>query len=378
MAGGGRPADERWNDVVGRNRRGAVRDQVEVLLTKLFVTNLPEICSRKEVLEVFNHLGEVAGVYLARKRDKNGKNFGFISFRNVKDRKELLENCKGLRMGDFKLHINIARFAVENKFEHIEQNQKQQEKKEGNQNIRQPPQNFGTGLERARTEGFTYCDALTNLKRPLTEKVHSEVKTIEMASTEWRLCTWGVFTIIAFDDQEPADLFLEDEGQWRRWFTLLDRWQGVLSGEGERINEAVKLNWKNKSFMAWVDEEMSEWVPDCVGRVDSKNCDDFHDKSAPNQDGEEGTKFNHMSMEGNVEDLLHLDKENRTCGDAGVSDVSMDAGDQPVMVQLVGDGVKTVAESSGFIGVNGEASHRDQNEAGGSGFSKEREKVYFF
>ncbi|MFS8025224.1 putative RNA recognition motif domain, nucleotide-binding alpha-beta plait domain superfamily [Helianthus anomalus] len=435
MAGGGRPTDKRWNDVVGLNRRGAVRDQVEVLLTKLFVTNLPEICSRKEVLEVFNHLGEVAGVYLARKRDKNGKNFGFISFRNVKDRKELLENCKGLRMGDFKLHINIVRFAVENKFEHIEQNQKHQEKKEGNQNIRQPPQNFGTGLERARTEGFTYCDALTNLKRPLTEKVHSEVKTIEkMASTEWRLCTWGGFlTIIAFDDQEPADLFLEDEGRWRRWFTSLDRWQGqslaferiawlkvtgvpfhlaensvfnsigekfgrvihkaqvqwnegnfssfclgVLSGEGERINEAVKLNWKNKSFMAWVDEEMSEWVSDCVGRVDSKNCDDFHDKSAPNQDGEEGTKFNHMSMEDNVEDLLHLDKENRTCGDAGVSDVSMDAGDQPVMVQLVGDGVKMGAESSGFVGVNGEASHRDQNEAGGSGFSKEREKVYFF
>ncbi|KAJ0771109.1 putative RNA recognition motif domain, nucleotide-binding alpha-beta plait domain superfamily [Helianthus annuus] len=260
MAGGGRPADERWHDVAGRNRRGAVRDQVEVLLTKLFVTNLPEICSRKEVSEVFDHLGEVAGVYLAQKRDKNGKNFGFISFRNVKDRKELLENCKGLRMGDFKLRINIARFAVENKFEPIEQNQKQQEKKEGNQNIRQPPQNFGTGLERARTEGFTYCDALTNLKRPLTEKVHSEVKTIEVSSNVnafeglygkafvgrvvdlYTLRTLkdkliedgingmeirylgGFFTIIAFDDQEPEDLFLEDEGRWRRWFTSLDRW----------------------------------------------------------------------------------------------------------------------------------------------------------
>ncbi|KAJ0525845.1 hypothetical protein HanHA300_Chr09g0316651 [Helianthus annuus] len=56
------------------------------------------------------HIRHVCG----KKRDKSGSRFGFASFREVKDIKELEKSLKGVKMGDSKLKINLARFAVEN------------------------------------------------------------------------------------------------------------------------------------------------------------------------------------------------------------------------------------------------------------------------
>ncbi|MFS7929957.1 putative RNA-binding domain superfamily [Helianthus anomalus] len=49
------------------------------------------------------------------KRDKNGFRFGFVSFKGVKDVANMEKNMKNVWMGSFKLFINIARFALDNK-----------------------------------------------------------------------------------------------------------------------------------------------------------------------------------------------------------------------------------------------------------------------
>ncbi|MFS7966133.1 putative RNA recognition motif domain, nucleotide-binding alpha-beta plait domain superfamily [Helianthus anomalus] len=41
-------------------------------LSKFFVSNLPDRCSSMELGELFRPFGDVVGVYVARKRDKNG------------------------------------------------------------------------------------------------------------------------------------------------------------------------------------------------------------------------------------------------------------------------------------------------------------------
>ncbi|PWA61274.1 RNA-directed DNA polymerase, eukaryota [Artemisia annua] len=57
--------------------------------------------------------GAIFDLYIARKRDRGGNRFGFISMLDVKDKNELLKNLRGIRMDAYKLWFNIARFVLE-------------------------------------------------------------------------------------------------------------------------------------------------------------------------------------------------------------------------------------------------------------------------
>ncbi|KAJ0856583.1 putative RNA recognition motif domain, nucleotide-binding alpha-beta plait domain superfamily [Helianthus annuus] len=92
--------------------QGGVKDKEAI--SKFFVTNLPQGSTPWEISEFVKVFGEVAGVYIARKKDKFGNRFGFISFKNVRDVKELERALNGTKMGNAKLKVNLARFAVEN------------------------------------------------------------------------------------------------------------------------------------------------------------------------------------------------------------------------------------------------------------------------
>ncbi|KAJ0743941.1 hypothetical protein HanPI659440_Chr10g0381751 [Helianthus annuus] len=62
----------------------------------------------------FQRLWGGDGVYVARKRDKKGNKFCFVSFKGVKEPKELEKRLKGIKMGQSKLLVNVAKFAAEN------------------------------------------------------------------------------------------------------------------------------------------------------------------------------------------------------------------------------------------------------------------------
>ncbi|KAJ0777604.1 putative RNA-binding domain superfamily [Helianthus annuus] len=70
-------------------------------------------CSGKELAEFIRHLGVIFDLYIARKRDKGGNRFGFVSFLDVKDTKEMVRNLCDIRMGDYGLRANVARFTLE-------------------------------------------------------------------------------------------------------------------------------------------------------------------------------------------------------------------------------------------------------------------------
>ncbi|MFS7911350.1 hypothetical protein Hanom_Chr02g00117071 [Helianthus anomalus] len=44
---------------------------------------------------------------------------------------------------------------------------------------------------------------------------------------------------------------------------------GVLVRDDDRICDSVTLKWKDKKFKVWVDEELGDWVPDCISDEDS-------------------------------------------------------------------------------------------------------------
>ncbi|KAM0003499.1 putative RNA recognition motif domain, nucleotide-binding alpha-beta plait domain superfamily [Helianthus debilis subsp. tardiflorus] len=120
-------------------------------LTKFFVTNLPERCSSLDIRDFFSVFGEVAGVYVARKRDKKGNKFCFVSFKGVKDPKELEGRLMGIKMGQCKLLVNVARFAVEN-------SRFSGQKKDCDSNVFPSSQNTSKGFN--FRDQRSYCDVL--------------------------------------------------------------------------------------------------------------------------------------------------------------------------------------------------------------------------
>ncbi|KAM0070474.1 putative RNA recognition motif domain, nucleotide-binding alpha-beta plait domain superfamily [Helianthus debilis subsp. tardiflorus] len=83
-------------------------------ITKFFLSNLPDGCTPWELSCFLKGFGDIAGTYVAKKRDEDGNRFGFASFRDVTDRDKLAADLKGLKMGNNKLKINLARFVAEN------------------------------------------------------------------------------------------------------------------------------------------------------------------------------------------------------------------------------------------------------------------------
>ncbi|KAJ0734553.1 hypothetical protein HanPI659440_Chr11g0421411 [Helianthus annuus] len=58
-------------------------------------------------------MGDIFDIFIARKRDKDGNRFGFFSMLDVKDRVEVERNVSAIRMGEYKLKCNVARFVLE-------------------------------------------------------------------------------------------------------------------------------------------------------------------------------------------------------------------------------------------------------------------------
>ncbi|PWA94795.1 nucleotide-binding alpha-beta plait domain-containing protein [Artemisia annua] len=96
-----------------RRQRNPIPETIQRRITKLFVTNLPEGCSGSVLAEHVRPFGKIFGLYIARKRDKGGNRFGFISMLDVEDKGDLLKSLRNIRLGENKLWFNIARFVLE-------------------------------------------------------------------------------------------------------------------------------------------------------------------------------------------------------------------------------------------------------------------------
>ncbi|PWA40101.1 nucleotide-binding alpha-beta plait domain-containing protein [Artemisia annua] len=95
------------------SRRKPIPVEIQRRITKFFITNLPDRCSGSDLAGVLRGYGVIFGIYIAKKRDKGGKRFGFVSFLDVRDIKEMLRRMYNIKMGAFKLEINVARFILE-------------------------------------------------------------------------------------------------------------------------------------------------------------------------------------------------------------------------------------------------------------------------
>ncbi|GAU40167.1 hypothetical protein TSUD_292730 [Trifolium subterraneum] len=82
--------------------------------TSFFFTNFPEDAKVVDLWSRFGRFGRVGEVYIPKKVDKQGRQFGFVKFRDVSDARELLRTISDIWMGSFKLRVNLAKFRKNN------------------------------------------------------------------------------------------------------------------------------------------------------------------------------------------------------------------------------------------------------------------------
>nr|GEW05404.1 putative RNA-directed DNA polymerase, eukaryota, reverse transcriptase zinc-binding domain protein [Tanacetum cinerariifolium] len=93
---------------------GPLEDVVSRISTSIFVTNLLDSFSAKDLFHSCKLYGHVVDSFIPTKRTKEGKRFGFIRFINVFNVERLVNNLCTIWVGRLKLHANVARFNREN------------------------------------------------------------------------------------------------------------------------------------------------------------------------------------------------------------------------------------------------------------------------
>ncbi|KAM0067297.1 putative RNA recognition motif domain, nucleotide-binding alpha-beta plait domain superfamily [Helianthus debilis subsp. tardiflorus] len=308
-----------WYDVSAKKGRGyneQYRSNKHESGTKFFVSNLPERCSSADLVEVLKRFGDIQGTYIARKYDRLGKRFGFVTFRNVRNLLEMGRNLKDVWIGSYKLFIVLARFVDGQKIPReretewkLVQGQDKGKKvsTEAIQNeivIEQHPVNAsGSG-------GRSFRDTLLN-KEEDDDLQEIVVEPNVQAFSDWfdcgliaRVIDFGILPSLRKRIKEISEVKLWSgqivEMERIAWIKVdgvplslscmqvcdeiaskfgsviqpaqLDEQDGdlsyacigILSKSVDRVNQRCKLSWKNKSFVVLIEEEVGEWIPDCL------------------------------------------------------------------------------------------------------------------
>ena len=95
------------------SRRKPIPVEITARITKFFVSNLSDRCSGADLAKEVRNFGTIFDIYVPRKRNKEGKRFAFVSLLDVKDRREMEKVLSSIRLGEFKLNVNVARFVLE-------------------------------------------------------------------------------------------------------------------------------------------------------------------------------------------------------------------------------------------------------------------------
>ncbi|KAF5760294.1 putative RNA recognition motif domain, nucleotide-binding alpha-beta plait domain superfamily [Helianthus annuus] len=241
----------------GGSRPGGCR-----IITKFFITNLPEGCTPWELKCGVASFGEVSGTFVAKKRDKDGRRFGFASFKDVKDISELEKALKGIKLGGCKLIVNVDRFFFDNGAGGVPANNSVQRPQQdcndsGRQFNTRDCRSYRDVVGKGKMEGSSkevggsYSDrsaggwksvvvpdrmaAFRNLwgvamvaKSVDLETLVDLNRLLRIAKVNYTNIQYlgGLSTLITFADESVAKNFIEAGDVWGPWFLKLDAWEG--------------------------------------------------------------------------------------------------------------------------------------------------------
>ncbi|MFS8013411.1 hypothetical protein Hanom_Chr14g01332641 [Helianthus anomalus] len=224
-----------------------------------------------------------------------GNRFGFVSLLDVKDKGEIEIKLSDIRMGEFKLCFNVARFTLEDGEINSRQAESTQTKSTSGMNggsTRGKEVNGGgleaEGIVRGMMAGAGVVQYVGGMCLLISFNNNEEFERFSVMSKEkgevfqsvekWAGQTLS-FERIAWLRVQGIPLHLVENGVINRIGERFGKvvkggmheasdadlsydYVGVLVLEGKRIQEEVVLQWKGRKYRAWVAEEIGDWVPD--------------------------------------------------------------------------------------------------------------------
>ncbi|KAJ0514661.1 hypothetical protein HanHA300_Chr10g0372031 [Helianthus annuus] len=209
-------------------------------------------------------------------------------------------------------------------------------------NVEPNTQAFGEWFDCGLIGCVKFLLVLTDLRRIIRNLSHVQINIRYVG---------GLYVLLVFNSSEDKCAFLDMKELWYDVFSILDEWKGqvleverlawfkihgvplsiscpkvfnniagkfgeliqsaqfsedggdlsyaccgVLYKGSERVNDKVIVNWKGKSYSVLVEEEVGEWIPDCL--VDDE---DNEDDVVTNIIMEDGNDANAVACEGEME-----------------------------------------------------------------------------
>ncbi|KAJ0914279.1 putative RNA recognition motif domain, nucleotide-binding alpha-beta plait domain superfamily [Helianthus annuus] len=280
------------------------------VVRKFFVSNIPQGCRPWDLADAFRRFGEVSGAFIAKKKDKEGRTFGFVSFKGVRNVEDLGRELKKMNLGGNKLIVNLARYANENAdaFPTREKCFSDQGESFGRGGGGRPVGGFSNSHiapEKAGEvkKGFSFADILLNRSRPVLDEESIEIDP-------------SINTL-----SEVVGGFLDNSDVWKAWFSKVEVWKGqsmpfeclawinifgvpphllsstvfdvigqkygriaqgsqlsesdddltydrigILTDSGNKISGIINLRRQDKVYRVWVVEESDPWIPDFLNK----------------------------------------------------------------------------------------------------------------
>jgi hypothetical protein len=75
----------------GENKNKGYVHRLDQVATSFFITNFPEDVQAVDLWPKFSRFRRVGEVYIPDRLDKQGRRFGFVKYRDVRDPKEQLD-----------------------------------------------------------------------------------------------------------------------------------------------------------------------------------------------------------------------------------------------------------------------------------------------
>ncbi|GJW28107.1 RNA-directed DNA polymerase, eukaryota [Tanacetum coccineum] len=118
-----------WTWVFGKNKNlnakridNPFEKDVDKIATSFFVTNFPESLDAKGLWKEFQPFGRIVDAFIANKRSKIGKRFGFVRFLGVNNADTFVNRLSSIWMGSYHVFVSVAKFQRKNKTDKIPTN----------------------------------------------------------------------------------------------------------------------------------------------------------------------------------------------------------------------------------------------------------------
>ena len=78
--------------------------------TTFFFSRFPEDHSELDLWRIFQRFGRVVEVFIAKRRNRWGRRFGFVRFLVVSDKKKMETDLDKIYIGNLKMYVNLPRY----------------------------------------------------------------------------------------------------------------------------------------------------------------------------------------------------------------------------------------------------------------------------